>query len=388
MPEQLPPGIYIEEAAAPSQHIEGVPTATAGMVGVTKRGPKSPALISSFTQFVSEFGGGLSEPRAGLRDKWALDQHDGGQWWQFHLAVKGFFDNGGQRLFVKRVHRDDPSALSSGDFVQGIQTLKEVGEVSVCLAPGMWSARIHDALIKFCDSDRDCFAVLDPPNGFDIPGIRSFRKRFNTAFAALYYPWLEVTDPNDGRHVQLAPSGHMAGIYARVDQARGVHKAPANETMLGITKLALDITSADQAVLNREGINALRFFPRRGNLVWGGRTLSSDSDWKYVNIRRLFIFLEQSIDKGTQWAVFEPNLEPLWARVRQTVSNFLSTIWRQGVFLGNKAEQAFFVKCDRTTMTQEDLDQGRLICLIGVAPVKPAEFVIFRIGQWTADRKD
>lgn len=388
MREPQAPGVYIEESAAHSQRIEGVPTATAGMVGVTKRGPNRPALITSYTQFVSEFGKGLSEPAAALRDKWALDLHDGGQWWQFHLAVKGFFDNGGQRLFVKRVHRDSPSALSLDDFVRAIQTLREVDEVAVCLAPGMWSDKIHDALIKLCDSHRDCFAVLDPPNRLDIPGIRGFRQRFNTAYAALYYPWLEVTDPNDGHNVQLAPSGHMAGIYARVDLERGVHKAPANETIRGITKLARDITSADQALLNPEGVNALRFFPDRGNLVWGGRTLSSDSEWKYVNIRRLFIFLEHSIANGTHWSVFEPNDERLWTKVRQSVGDFLSNLWRQGVFLGSKAEQAFFVKCDRTTMTQEDLDQGRLICVIGVAAVKPAEFVIVRIGQWTADRKE
>lgn len=388
MPEQLPPGVYIEEFAALPPRIEGVPTATAGMVGVTRHGPKSPVLVTSFTQFVSEFGGGVSEPPAALRDKWALDSHDGGQWWQFHLAVKGFFDNGGQRLFVKRVHRDHPGALSSNDFVQAIQTLNEVDEVSVCLAPGMWSARIHDALINFCDSDRDSFAILDPPNGLDIPGIRSFRQRFNTTFAALYYPWLEVTDPNNGRDVTLAPSGHIAGIYARVDIESGVHKAPANEPLRGITKLTQAITSADQALLNPEGVNALRFFPDRGNLVWGGRTLSTDSDWKYINLRRLFIFLEHSIDKGTQWAVLEPNNEALWTKVRQNAGDFLSNLWREGVLPGSTSEQAFFVKCDRTTMTQEDLNQGRLTCLIGVALVKPAEFVIFRIGQWTADHKD
>ena len=388
MTQPQAPGVYIEETAAAVRRIEAVPTATAGMVGVTKRGPKRPALITSFNQFVRKFGAGLSEPAAALRDKWALDLEEGGQWWQLHLAVKGFFDNGGQRLYVKRIQRENPSALSLDDFVRAIQTFREVDEVAVCLAPGMWSATIHDALIKFCDSQRESFAILDPPNHLDIPGIRSFRQRFNTAFAALYYPWLEVSDPNNGRDVPLAPSGHIAGIYARVDIESGVHKAPANEPIRGITKLTQAITSADQTLLNPEGVNALRFFPDRGNLVWGGRTLSSDPVWKYVNLRRLFIFLERSIDKGTQWVVFEPNNEALWTKVRQSVGDFLSSLWREGVLPGSTSEQAFFVKCDRTTMTQEDLNQGRLICLIGVAPVKPAEFVIFRIGQWTADRKD
>jgi uncharacterized protein len=387
MTEQQAPGVYIEEIAAPLLRIEGVRTSTAGMVGVTKRGPNGIALITSFTEFVSEFGPSLTEPEAPLRDKWALDTHEGGQWWQFSLPVKGFFDNGGQRLFVKRIKQDNLSALTVDDFVDGIQTLREVDEVSVCLAPGLWSAKIHDALINLCQAHRDCFAILDPPNGVDIAGVRSFRQRFNTAFAALYYPWLEVTDPQTTHNVKVAPSGHMAGIYARVDLERGVHKAPANEAIRGITKVAHDITSIDQALLNPEGINALRFFPGRGNLVWGARTLSADPEWKYVNLRRLFIFLEDSIAKGTQWAVFESNGERLWAQVRQSVADFLANFWRQGALLGNKAEEAFFVKCDRTTMTQNDLDQGRLICLIGVAAVKPAEFIIFRIGQWTADRK-
>jgi phage tail sheath protein FI len=201
----------------------------------------------------------------------------------------------------------------------------------------MWSARIHDALIKLCDSRRDCFAILDPPNRLDIKGIRNFRQRFDASFAALYYPWLEVTDPIDDRKVQLAPSGHIAGIYARVDLERGVHKAPANEPIRVITKLAQDISSADQTPLNPEEINALRFFPNRGNLVWGGRTLSSDPERKYVNIRRLFIFLEHSIAKGTQWVVFEPNNERLWAKVRQSVADFLTNLWRQGMFLGSKS---------------------------------------------------
>jgi phage tail sheath protein FI len=186
----------------------------------------------------------------------------------------------------------------------------------------------------------------------------------------------------------MAPSGHIAGIYARVALERGVHKAPANETIRGITRIAHDISKADQDLLNPEGINTLRFFPDHGNLVWGGRTMALDPVWKYVNIRRLFIFIENSIDKGTKWVVFEANNERLWESLRQNVSDFLLSLWQQGSLSGNKDEEAFFVKCDRTTMSQDDLDQGRLICLIGVAPLKPAEFVIFRVGQWTADRKD
>jgi phage tail sheath protein FI len=249
----------------------------------------------------------------------------------------------------------------------------------------MWARTIHNALIQQCEILKDRFAIVDPPNGLQIEGIRTFREPIDTKYAALYYPWIEVRDPSVRRNVEVAPSGHLAGIYARVDVERGVHKAPANEVVRGITKIAQDVTKREQDMLNPKNINALRFFPGRGNRVWGARVVTSDSAWKYINVRRLFIFVEESIDEGTQWVVFEPNDEPLWARVRQSVSNFLTTVWRSGALEGTKAEQAFFVKCDRTTMTQDDIDNGRLICVIGIAPVKPAEFVIFRIQQKTRD---
>lgn len=384
MPEYLSPGVYIEEIQPAARPIEGVETSTTAMVGVTERGPACPFLITSFAEFAGEFGAAVS-PAPALRDKWTVDE-EGGQWWQFPLAVKGFFENGGKRLYVKRVSREDLNELSPDDFVAAIESLNEVDDVSLGLAPGVWSSAVHDALIKRCEARRDCFAILDPPNNLDVTGILNFRRRLNTSFAALYYPWIEVPDP-DGGSTQMGPSAHVAGIYARVDHQHGVHKAPANEEITGINKIAAEVTAADQNSLNPEGINALRSFPGRGNRVWGARTLSTDPDWKYVNVRRLFIFLEGSIYKGTQCAVFEPNDETLWAKVRLNITNFLTSVWRNGALLGSTAHEAFFVKCDRTTMTQNDLDQGRLVCLIGVAPIKPAEFLIFRIGQWTADRK-
>ncbi len=289
---------------------------------------------------------------------------------------------------------DNLNSLSSDDFVgvdggsgnrTGIQALEDIDEISICLAPGIWSSVVHSALIEHCELLKDRFAILDPQDGLSIEGIRDFREVIDTKYAALYYPWIEVRDPSVKRNVQVAPSGHMAGIYARVDVERGVHKAPANEVISGITKIADDVTKREQDLLNPKGINALRFFPGRGNRVWGARTLSSDSSWKYINVRRLFIFVEESIDEGTQFVVFEPNDEPLWARVRQTITNFLTTVWHGGALQGTKPDEAFFVKCDRTTMTQEDIDNGRLICVIGIAPVKPAEFVIFRIQQKTQE---
>jgi hypothetical protein len=289
---------------------------------------------------------------------------------------------------------DRLDALSPDDFVgvdsgsgnrTGIQALEDIDEIAICLAPGMWASTVHNALIQHCEILKDRFAILDPQDGLSIAGIRAVRETLDTKYAALYYPWVEVRDPSVRRNVYVAPSGHMAGIYARVDVERGVHKAPANELIRGITKIAQDVTKREQDLLNPRGINALRFFPGRGNRVWGARTVSSDASWRYINVRRLFIFVEESIDEGTQWVVFEPNDEPLWARVRQTITNFLTTVWRSGALEGKKPDEAFFVKCDRTTMTQDDIDNGRLICIIGIAPVKPAEFVIFRIQQKTRE---
>jgi phage tail sheath protein FI len=224
--------------------------------------------------------------------------------------------------------------------------------------------------------------------------VRRYRGRFDSKYGAFYHPWVEILDPTQrpGQgappdRLVIPPSGFVAGIYARSDISRGVHKAPANEVVLGLTKFEMNVNKGRNDVLNPEGINALRFFEGRGNRVWGARTMSSDPEWKYVNVRRLFIYLEHSIDKASQWAVFEPNNDRLWANVRRMVEDFLLVLWKDGALIGAKPEDAFFVRCDRTTMTQNDLDNGRLIVLVGVAPTKPAEFVIFRVGQWTADAK-
>jgi phage tail sheath protein FI len=308
---------------------------------------------------------------------------------KFPLASSGIWEplaNGDDKL----------GDLSPDDFVgedlgsnkrTGVQAFEDIDEISICLAPGMWSSTIHSALIIHSETLKDRFVILDPPPGLSNEDIRSFREPLDTKYAALYYPWIEVRDPLARQNVQLAPSAHLAGIYARVDVERGVHKAPANEVIRGITKIADDVTKREQDTLNPRNINVLRFFPGRGNRVWGARVVTSDAAWKYINVRRLFIFVEESIDEGTQWVVFEPNDEPLWARVRATITNFLTTVWRNGALQGLKPDEAFFVRCDRTTMTQDDIDNGRLICLIGIAPVKPAEFVIFRIQQKTLDNK-
>jgi phage tail sheath protein FI len=283
----------------------------------------------------------------------------------------------------------------------GLEALGELDDIAIVALPdgGALSDKEQiqaaaDRLIAHAERDRYRIAVVDAPVNSSISEVREFRGKFDSKYAALYHPWIEILDPLfpsvpgvPPRKILLPPSGFVTGIYARSDIERGVHKAPANEVVRGLTKFEININKARQDVLNPEGVNCLRFFDGRGNRVWGARTMSSDPEWKYVNVRRLFIYIEHSIDKATQWAVFEPNNERLWTNIRRAVEDFLYVLWRDGALIGAKPEEAFFVRCDRTTMTQNDLDNGRMICLVGVAPSRPAEYVIFRIGQWTADSK-
>lgn len=277
----------------------------------------------------------------------------------------------------------------------GLQALRNIEEVSIVAVPGRVSAAVQQGLIDHCELMRYRFAVLDsrPEPADTLVDAQGQRQQFDTKYAALYYPWLSIPDPYpanaaDVHDYAIPPSGHLLGIYARTDIERGVHKAPANEVVRGITGLRRNVTKEQQDILNPYpvNINVIRDFRdnNRGIRVYGGRVITSDPDWKYVNVRRLMIFLEASIERGLQWVVFEPNSEPLWARVSRTVENFLGTVWRNGALEGTKTAEAFFVRCDRTTMTQTDIDNGRLIVQVGVAPVKPAEFVIVRIGLWTA----
>jgi uncharacterized protein len=292
----------------------------------------------------------------------------------------------------------------TGMVKTGLATFEDVDEISIVATPGATfdyvgnEGRINQTvqnLLTHVERMRYRVAVLDSP-GLPLPQIllpsevRNFRGQFDSTHAALYYPWIRILDPLDPdgrREITLPPSGYVAGIYARNDVEKGVHKAPANEVVRGAIGFELLLNKAQQDVLNPEGVNCFRFFEGRGFRLWGARTISSDPEWKYISNRRYFAYLEHSLDKGTQWAVFENNNEPLWANVRRTIEDFLFNEWRNGALMGTKPEEAFFVRCDRSTMTQNDLDNGRLICLIGVAVVKPAEYVIFRIGQWTADRK-
>lgn len=286
-----------------------------------------------------------------------------------------------------------------GGAATGLAALAEVDEVAIVALPdavrfeGDQLEAAANHLIAHCEAPGAYrVALVDPPRDCSLADLRTFRASFDSGRAAIYYPWVTVLDSTAVAEpdappatVQLPPSGFVAGIYARIDGSKGVHKAPANAVVRGGVGLQQAITSNQQSQLTTQGINALRFFEGRGNRVWGARTMSSDPEWRYVSVRRLFLYLEHSIDRATQWAVFEPNDERLWASIRRSVEDFLTTVWREGALPGSTPDEAFFVRCDRTTMTQDDLDTGRLVCLIGVAPTRPAEFVIIRIGQWTAD---
>jgi uncharacterized protein len=279
----------------------------------------------------------------------------------------------------------------------GLKSLEDIEDISIVAAPGSTfgyedgyhddAATIIQLLLGHAERMRYRIAVLDSGNGQSISEVREMRANFDSKYGAFYYPWVRILDPVTQRELHLPPSGFVTGIYARNDVQRAVYKAPANEVVTLAIGFETLVNRGQQEVLNPEGVNCFRFFEGRGYRLWGARTISSDPEWKYVNLRRYFVFLEHSIDRGTQWAVFEPNGELLWANVRRTIEDFLFDQWQKGALLGDKPEKAYFVKCDRSTMTQNDLDNGRLVCLIGVAALRPAEFVIFQIGQWTADRK-
>jgi len=244
---------------------------------------------------------------------------------------------------------------------------------------------VQGMMIAHCERMGDRVAILDAPPDMTPQEIKRWRMEtagFDSSYAALYYPWIKVMDPATDLVINVPPSGHMAGLWARNDNTRGVHKAPANEVVLGAIGLAYQTTKGEQDTLNPNGINCIRAFPGRGIRVWGARTLSSDPAWRYINVRRLFNFVEKSIENGTQWVVFEPNNRKLWARVSRDVSAFLRMVWRDGALFGSSPAEAFYVKCDDELNPPESRDLGRLIIEIGLAPVKPAEFVIFRISQW------
>jgi phage tail sheath protein FI len=394
IPEYLSPGVYVEEIEIGAKPIEGVSTSTTGMVGLTQKGPlDKPTLVTSFLEFQRVFGGYLGKRYGDYR--------------YLPHAVEGFFQNGGRRVYIARVAASDRrrrlgrrGSSENGDAVvvsddviigedsrgksgrTGLCTFQDIDEIKIVAIPNGTTAKIQRAMIEHCELLKNRFAVLDSKMSATLDEVRDQRSLCESEYAALYYPWVKIRHPVTGEILSVPPSGHVCGIYARIDLQRGVYKAPANEVVDGVLGPDQQIGKAEQDFLNPLGVNCLRELRGRGFRVWGARTMSSDPVWRYINVRRLFLSLEESIKKGTQWVVFEPNDERLWARVKQTVTQFLIWTWRGGALVGTAPDDAFFVKCDRTTMTQDDINSGRLIMVIGVAPMKPAEFVVFRVSQW------
>jgi phage tail sheath protein FI len=296
--------------------------------------------------------------------------------------------------------------ISSSDFEgdaarrQGMGGLVAIDEVSIVCMPDAVrllngdDVMFRDAqgkMIAHCENLGDRMCILDTPPDMMPQEILEWRKDtagYDSKMAALYWPWIEVIDPLSKRPIMVPPSGHVAGVWSRSDDARGVHKAPANEVVKGATSLGFQLTSVEQGELNRLGINCIRAFSGRGIRIWGARTLSSDPEWRYINVRRLFNYVSQSLLEGTQWSVFEPNDQRLWLKLRASVGNFLTMLWRSGALFGQSADQAFFVKCDEETNPPEVRDAGQVIVEVGISPVKPAEFVIFRLSQFVESGND
>ena len=382
MPNYFAPGIYVEEVPGGARPIQAVGTSTPGFVGVAPDPTKhvnEVVAINNWLQFVREFCTEDSQSTP------------------LSNAVYGFFLNGGSRCYVVNVGKGKP-VTGGGKERQGLDLLAEVDEIAIVAIPGYNDVASYEAALAHCENLKDRVAILDAPE--DVKDIDLLTKVATapvpepsamegglrprlSAYGTIYFPWITIRDPFSNELVNVPPSGHMAGIWARSDAARGVHKAPANEAVLGALNVVYNLTRDEQGTLNQNGINCIRLFQREGIRVWGARTLDDgSSEWRYLNVRRLFNMIEESIATSTRWIVFEPNDRTLWKSIRRDISAFLTILWRDGALMGRTPEEAFFVKCDEETNPPEIIDAGMVVTIIGIAPVKPAEFIIFRVSQF------
>jgi phage tail sheath protein FI len=388
MPNTSTPGIYIEEVSGGARPIQAVGTSTAGFIGEAPNPNarvQEPVAIENWSQFVREFVA------------------DGTPSTLLAQAVYGFFLNGGRRCYVLNVGAGQPIS-GGGSGRRGLDLFKEIDEIAIVAAPGRTDAADYEALLEHCEKQSNRVAILDAPRtvksieqltrvptpttdesptttvGEQLPGLRPAQS--DRGYAAFYFPWIGTRDPISNDLVVVPPSGHIAGIWARTDTTRGVHKAPANEAVRGALSVSYRVTDEEQSQLNPNGINCIRSFAAEGIRVWGARTIASgSSEWRYLNVRRLFTMIEVSIARSTRWIVFEPNDQTLWKSIRRDISAFLTRLWRDGALMGRTPEQAFFVQCDEETNPPDEIDAGRVTTIIGIAPVKPAEFIVFRISQ-------
>ena len=389
------PGVYIQEVPSGARPIQAVGTRTAGLVGVAPN-PEAQlnraVAINNWTQFRNQFFP-AAEP----------DKH----WTNLAYGVYGFFLNGGSRCYVVNVGLDgenQPNPISGGGGPEsGLDILARIDEIAIVAAPGYTDAASYDALLSHCTTLHDRVAILDGPaelskdalkqlsgEGEDVPAKQGWVKpgKSESGESTLYVPWIKVSNPNRApggeKSATVPPSGHIAGVWARSDALRGVHKAPANEILHGALDLAYPISYAEQGPLNMQGVNCIRYFSNEGFLVWGARTYCKSPEWRYLNVRRLFNMIEESIAESTRWIVFEPNDSTLWNAIRRDVTAFLMGFWRDGALLGRTPEEAYYVKCDEENNPIESINEGKVVIEIGIAPVKPAEFVMFKISQYEA----
>jgi uncharacterized protein len=396
MPQYLSPGVYVEEIDAGAKPIAGVGTSTAGFVGQVANNVTMPAQPG---KFVTDNNGKIVLDNSGNPTPILYAVAAAGvprlvtSWEQFRntfgdvqagnktlaLAVYGFFNNGGTRCWVNRL----TDATDAGAVGKALDTFRAVDEIAIVAVPGATDVNVQGAVLDHCEKAGDRFGIIDGQRTSSLTPADIQGTLRNSNYAAVYYPWISVFDPDTKTNIFQPPSGHLAGIYARSDTNRGVHKAPANEVISGAVGVENRLSKADQDGLNPAGINIIRLFGSNVT-VWGARTIGGDANlnWKYVNVRRLFLYLRKSIDQGTQWVVFEPNSSALWSQITRNVTAFLTNVWRAGALFGATPVEAFYVHCDATTNPPEVRDLGQVVTEIGVAVVKPAEFVIFRISQW------
>jgi phage tail sheath protein FI len=403
------PGVYVEEVQSGAHQIEAVGTSTAAFLGrapLATEHVNEAIAVNSWEEFKKYFvfgeknyaGMGAQGPPAGVTTT-PLAQ-----------AVRGFFDNEGARAFIINLGPGENLEGSGGAGREGVALLEELDEVAIVAAPGMVTAQAYEALLLHCEKMKDRVAVLDGPEdvkdlgqlvdiaapdaGEAAPGAGGAKpagkqglraRRSDGGYGAYYYPYfacVNALDPSDKKLLSVPPSGHIAGIYARVDRTRGVFKAPANEVVRGALNVVRNVTDSEQGMLNPQCVNVSRRFTGDATRCWGARSLAAgDSDWRYISVRRTFAMIEKSIKQGTRWAVFEPNDRLLWRSLRVSVTAFLKRLWSSGALLGRTPEEAFFVKCDEETNPPEVRDAGQLVLLLGLSVVKPAEFVILRIAQ-------
>ncbi|MBN1699166.1 MAG: phage tail sheath family protein [Spirochaetales bacterium] len=401
MPQYLTPGVYVEEVESGSKPIEAGATNIVGFLGVAEKGPvNEPTMITNWSHYVRTFGG--------------LNSNG----WLAH-GVYLFFQNGGTKCYInnlkkvkdtkpstpaaaeakdvkeeKKVASDKPDVIENPPDLTKLIIGKDEGpgkktglfafdgitDISLVCAPGVVDPAAQDALLSHCEKHRFRMAILDAPETIE-KGLDTIPMPRDSMMGAYYFPWVGMYDTELEKEVYAPPSGGVAGIYGRVDSKRGVHKAPANEIYNGAISVKYPLTDIEQELLNPKGINCIREFEGRGIRVWGARTFSSNSEWRYINVRRLFCMVEKAIQDGTNWVVFEPNTRDLWKKIVRNITAFLLRIWKDGALFGDSPEEAFYIRCDDELNPPESIDAGYVICEVGIAPAKPAEFVIFRITQ-------